>query len=100
MRPTVLEVFVDNFKYNLNQIQSFVGDSVTIMPVIKANAYGTYLNTRVDLFEKFKIVAVAIADEGAYLRDIGFKNEIFILNQPSECEIETIVRNNLSVRCF
>lgn len=97
MRATVLEVYPDNFKYNLSQIQSYVGESVTIMPVIKADAYGTYLNHKLDLIQDFKIVAVAIPDEGAYLRDLGFENEIFILNQPSVYEIDTIIENHLTV---
>lgn len=97
MRPTVLEVFVDNFKYNLNQIQNFVGENVVLMPVIKADAYGTYLNQRLDLLENFKIVAVAIPDEGKFLRELGFKNDIFVLNQPSVSEIDTIVNYSLSV---
>lgn len=97
MRPTVLEISIENFKYNLEQIQKYVGDNVTLMPVIKAEAYGTFLNQKLDLIKDFKIVAVAIADEGAFLRSIGFENEIFILNQPSSYEIDTIVKNNLSV---
>lgn len=97
MRPTVLEVFVNNFKYNLKQIQNFVGENVVLMPVIKADAYGTYLNQRLDVLKNFKIVAVAIPDEGKVLREIGFENEIFILNQPSIFEIDTIVNNSLSV---
>lgn len=97
MRPTVLEIFVDNFKYNLKQIQDFVGEDVILMPVIKADAYGTYLNHRLDLLENFKIVAVAIPDEGKFLRELGFKNDIFILNQPSDLEIDTILKYSLSV---
>lgn len=99
MRPTFLEISIGNFKYNLKQIQRFVGNDVTVMPVIKADAYGTYLNRRLDVISDFDIVAVALADEGADLRSIGFGNEIFVLNQPSVCEIDTIVDNCLTVRC-
>lgn len=97
MRPTVLEIYPDNFKHNFNQIQNYVGENVTVMPVIKADAYGTYLNRRLEFIQDFGIVAVAIPDEGAYLRDLGFENEIFILNQPSIYEIDTIIENHLTV---
>jgi alanine racemase len=97
MRPTVLEISVNNFKYNLKQIQNLAGENVILMPVIKADAYGTYLNHRLDLLENFKIVAVAIPDEGKFLREIGFKNEILVLNQPSALEIDTIVNYSLTV---
>ena len=40
-RPTVMEVDLEAFKYNVNQIQKYVGNDVKIMPVIKANGYGT-----------------------------------------------------------
>ena len=97
MRPTVLEISLENFLYNVKQIQSYVGDSICVMPVVKANAYGTYLNYNAELMNSFSIVAVAISDEGKELREHGYNNEIFILNQPSDFEIDTILDYNLSV---
>lgn len=32
-RPTVLEVNLDNFKYNIEQIRKFLKPETTIMPV-------------------------------------------------------------------
>ena len=43
-----------------------------IMPVIKAESYGTYINTRLDIINDFDIVAIATVDEGADLREIRF----------------------------
>lgn len=96
-RPTIMEVNLNNFKYNINQIKKLIGDNVDIMPVIKANGYGTYINTRLDILREFKIVAVATVDEGAFLRNIGYKKEIFVLNQPFESEIQKIIDNNLVI---
>lgn len=96
-RPTVMEINLENFKYNINQIKQRVGNGVEIMPVIKANAYGTYINTRLDILNMFNIVAVATVDEGAYLRELGYEKEIFVLNQPFETEIEKIISNKLVV---
>ena len=53
------------------------------MPVIKANAYEIYINKRIDIINKFNIVAVAIANEAIELRNLGYTKDIFILNQPS-----------------
>lgn len=97
MRPTVMEVNLENFKYNINSIKSKLSNGAKIMPVIKANAYGTYINTRLDLLNEFDIVAVAIADEGEKLRRIGYNKEIFILNQPYIDEIDKIINNNLTI---
>ncbi len=96
-RPTFMEIDLNNFKYNINQIKKIIGSNVEIMPVIKANGYGTYINTRLDIINEFKIVAVATVDEGVFLRDIGYKKEIFVLNQPFETEIEKIILNNLVI---
>ena len=92
----VLEIDTNEFKNNILKIKKIAKDSI-IMPVIKANAYGTYINKNIDLIKDFNIVAVANADEGEFLRKIGFENDIFILNQPYESEIEKIIRNDLTV---
>ena len=89
-RPTYLEIDLNNFEYNVEQIKKIVGANVDIMPVIKANGYGTYINKRLDIINKFNIVAVANVDEGVNLRTLGYNKEIFILNQPFESEIEKI----------
>ena len=49
LRPTVLEVNLNNFKHNVNQIQTYVGNDVKLMPVIKAAAYGTYIDKCIDV---------------------------------------------------
>lgn len=97
MRPTVMEVNLDAFLYNINSIKEKVGTDIEIMPVIKANAYGTYINTRLDIINKFNIVAVATVDEGAYIRKSGYEKDIFVLNQPYVGEIDEIIENNLII---
>lgn len=96
-RPTRMIVSIDNFKHNIDQIQSRISNNTKIMPVIKANAYGTYLNTRLDVLNMFDIVAVATVDEGVAIRNIGYAKEIFILNQPYVDEIEKIIQNDLVI---
>lgn len=96
-RPTILEINLNNFDYNIRQIKGMIGDNVKIMPVIKANAYGTYINRRLDILNNFEIVAVATVDEGVSIRELGYKGEIFVLNQPYEDEIPKIISNNIVV---
>lgn len=96
-RPTVMEINLDNFKYNINQIKSIVGSGVEIMPVIKANGYGTWINRCLEIINEFNIVAVATVDEGVYLRNLGFEKEIFVLNQPYVTEIDKIIQNNITI---
>ena len=96
-RPTRMLVNIENFKYNIEQIKSKITTDAKIMPVIKANAYGTYLNTRLDVLNMFDIVAVATVDEGVFIRKLGYEKEIFILNQPYYEEISKIIDNNLII---
>ena len=95
-RPTIMEIDMDALKYNIQSIQKYIGNKM-MMPVIKANGYGTYINTRLDVINMFDIVAVALVDEAVELRRIGYNKEIFILNQPSIDEIDKIVSNNITV---
>ena len=97
MRPTIMEVNLDNFKFNINSIKSKLSSNTKIMPVIKANAYGTYINTRLDILNEFDIVAVAVVSEGIELRKIGYEKEIFVLNQPDVGEIDEIIEYNLTI---
>lgn len=67
-RPTVMEVNVNHFQYNMEQIRKLLKPNTTIMPIMKANAYGTYLNTKFDLINEFTIIGVATVEEGVDLR--------------------------------
>ncbi|MGN1299100.1 MAG: alanine racemase [Candidatus Scatovivens sp.] len=93
----ILEIDVNELKNNIKKIKKYCGKGITIMPIIKANAYGTYINQNIDLIKDFEIVGVANSKEGEFLRKIGFENEIFILNQPYEEELETIFENDLII---
>ena len=96
-RQVALEISKSAFKYNIEQIRRFLGKDIDIMPVIKANAYGTYINKNLEMIKDFKIIAVAIVEEAVELRNIGFKNEIFVLNQPYIEDIENIIKYNITV---
>ncbi len=96
-RPTIMEVDLAALEFNITQIKNFVGKNVQIMPVIKANAYGTYINKLDYIINKFEIVAVALVDEAVALRNMGYSKEIFVLNQPDKQEIEKIIKYNITV---
>jgi alanine racemase len=96
-RPTVMEVDLRAFEHNINKIREYVGKNIELMPVIKANAYGTYINKVNEVISKFNIVAVATVDEAIELREQGYKNEIFVLNQAYKDEIEKIAKYNIAI---
>lgn len=96
MRPTVMEIDIQKFNSNIDKIKKYVGNKI-LMPVIKANGYGTHINKSLETINNFNIVAVAIVDEAIELRNLGYEKEIFILNQPSVEEIENIINYNITV---
>lgn len=96
MRKTCLEISKEAFRNNIKEIRKIVGDTV-IMPVVKANAYGTYLNKDIDLMNEFDMVAVAIVDEAIQLRKLGYEKDIFVLNQPYIEEIEDIIKYDIII---
>lgn len=96
MKNTVLEVDVSKFYDNVAVLKKYVGQK-EIMPIIKANAYGTYLNKRLDILNHFSIIAVAEVCEAVELRKIGYEREIFVLNQPSWEEFDDICQYQLTI---
>lgn len=96
MRPTVMEIDIKKFNENIDNIQRYVGDK-KIIPVIKANAYGTYINKNLDVINRFDIVAVALVSEAIQLRELGYKKEIFVLNQPYIDDIDSIIKYDIKI---
>lgn len=89
-RPTVMEVDLNSFRENIKNIKKYVDDK-EIMPVIKANAYGTHINKNLNILNMFDIVAVAMVDEAIDIRKLGYGKDIFILNQPYIAELNKII---------
>lgn len=92
-----MEISMKSINYNVSQIRSCISSGVDIMPIIKDNAYKTFLNTSLTFLNNFKIVGISIADEGYEIRNSGYKGEIFILNQPFICDISNIINYNLTI---
>lgn len=95
-RQSYLEINKDAFLNNVKAIQDYVGNK-KLMPVIKGNAYGTYINKKLELIKDFDIVAVAIVQEAIELRKLGYQNEIFVLNQPYVEDIPNIIKYNVTI---
>lgn len=95
-RASIMEVDVEAFRWNVNQIQQRVGNA-RILPVMKANAYGTYLNHCPEALALLEQVAVALVEEAVALRKEGYQKEIVVLNQPAIEEMEAIVEHQITV---
>lgn len=79
---TFLEVNLNALQNNLNTFKGYLKPNVKVMVMVKAFAYGSGLNEVAKLlaFNKVDYLAVAYADEGIALRDIGIKIPIMVMN--------------------
>lgn len=94
-RTSILEISTSAFKHNIEEIKKYTNKEV--MPVIKASAYGTYINRNIDLIKEFNIVAVALISEAIELRNLGYKNEILTLYEPFNEDIDNIIKYDITV---
>ena len=95
MNVTKLEVDLNKISHNIEEIKKYTKKD--IIPVIKANAYGTGICNIKEFIDKFKIVAIANTFEGIKLRENGYNGRILILNQPSIDDIDNIIKYDLIV---
>ena len=96
-RQSVLEISTKAFNHNIQEIKKLIGPKKEIMYVMKANGYGTYLNKNINVIKDFNIIATAIVKEAVELRLSGFKNKIFVLNQPYVEDIENIINYDVTI---
>ncbi len=95
MNVTKLEVNLEKINNNIKEIKTYTKKDV--IPVIKANAYGTGICNIKEFINKYKILAVANTYEGIKLRNNNYQGDILILNQPSIDDINNINKYNLVV---
>ena len=93
----IMEIDISAFWHNIYELEKLLEAKTKIMPVIKANAYGTFLNERLDILNKFEIVAVANVYEAKKIRNLGYEKEIFVLNQPDILELPEIEKYNITI---
>ena len=79
-RTCWLEIDLDRIKDNFRKIQEMVGDKVTVMPAVKANAYGHGVMMAVKALEEAgaKVIAVGNLDEAMKLRQAGITTRIVV----------------------
>jgi alanine racemase len=78
MRPTYLEVDLDQLKTNLENIRAHVPPA-KVMPMVKANAYGHGVDGVAPFIEPYvDYFGVAIVEEGIHLRELGIRKPILV----------------------
>lgn len=98
---TWIEINKKNLLHNLEQFKNLVGDSVKIMGVVKANAYGHGLAEVAGVIsEKVDWFGVDSFTEAMKLREIGIKKPILILGYTELSDLKEAVKNNISLTVY
>ncbi|RTL06796.1 alanine racemase, partial [Candidatus Dependentiae bacterium] len=79
-RPTYALLSTENLQYNASLIRQKINNNVSIMAMVKANAYGHGLRSvskrLVDFVDKFGVASI---DEALILRSIGITKSIVLM---------------------
>lgn len=81
LRKTIAQVDLSKYRENLRSLRAAMGEGVKLMAVVKANAYGHGLVhiAQAAQDERVDYLAVALAEEGAQLREAGIDLPILVL---------------------
>ncbi|MFA4915568.1 MAG: alanine racemase [Syntrophales bacterium] len=92
-----VEVDLDNFAHNWDEIKRLVGREVKVLQVVKADAYGhgAIEISNCALKKGAAVLGVANADEGVQLRISGITAPVLILSPSTDSEINEIIKYNL-----
>ena len=98
-RPTWAEIDLGALGYNLNRIRERVGEGVSIMAVVKANAYGHGLGqvSRTLLDRGADYLGVATVDEAIAIRKSGVTLPVLVLGSVLREEAEAAVSHGITL---
>ena len=96
MRPTFIEVNLEDLRYNLELIRKHT-NNLPLMAVVKSNAYGHGMLMVAQLYEKLGVncLGVALLEEGIVLRESGINLPIVVFGGVLEKYIPDYLEWNL-----
>lgn len=101
-RPTWAELNLDNLAFNFHSVKKFVGENLSIMAVVKADAYGhgAICCARKLEAEDIDWFGVALPEEGLHLRENGITKPILCLGSFWSGQEKFLLENNLTPVIF
>lgn len=101
-RDTWAEINLDNISYNIKEIQQLIHKDVTLIAVIKANAYGhgDIEVAKIALETGASYLAVALLDEALCLRKNGVSAPILVLGACRPEDAAIAAENNITLTVF
>lgn len=96
-RPTWAEIDLSALTHNIVAIQNRIGPRVSIIGIVKADAYGhgDYEVCKALQGQGVEIMGIAILEEGIHLRDKGIRTPLLLLGGIFEGQIDEVIRYNL-----
>ena len=93
-----VEISLQQIRANFRAVQALVGDSVAVMPVVKADAYrhGAVAVAHALEAEGAKWLAVSNVEEGCVLRQTGIQTRIVVMADFLEDEREMLATHHLT----
>ena len=93
---------LDAICHNIREVKRVVGESVKVMPVIKADGYGHGAVPIAKELNKIGVdaFAVAILEEGITLRNNGIRQPILILGYTSEYQYSSLIQYEIEPTVF
>lgn len=101
-RDTWAEISLDAVKHNTKQYKGFIGESVKLMAVVKADGYGhgAVSVAQAALQAGADYLGVAILDEAIQLREAGITHPILILGYTPIRSIRQAILANVDLAVF
>ena len=101
-RDTWAEVSLNAIKYNTKQFKDFIGDTVHLMAVVKADGYGhgaiQVANAAIQAGADY--LAVALIDEAIELREAGITHPILVLGYTPNRSIQDALKYDIELTIF
>lgn len=101
-RPTWIEISLDALSGNLQAFRRTLPDSIRIMAVVKADAYGhgAVSIAREAIASGADYLAVAFLDEALQLRVAGISTPILVLGYTAPDALEVALKNDITLTVF
>lgn len=98
---TILEVNLHSLMTNVNYFKSLLKPETKVIAMVKAQSYGIGSFEVAEMLQYYHVdyLAVAYADEGAYLRDRGIYLPIFVMN-PEVSSYDVVIEKRLEPEIY
>ncbi len=101
-RPSWIEIDTEALAANIRELKAFIGDNVTLMAVVKADAYGhgAVRVSQTALLNGAEYLAVASLQEALTLRDAGITAPILVLSYTPVYSVRQAIRQHISLTLY